>query len=550
MNMAGKFINPRGHNSNAGSILNSVRTAGILPINPSIRRIIRAAAVAGALLAPHAFAAADSQPADTRPASAALVTVDLSHPGHVMAGGIGTSWHAMGPTVVHYPDLIGRDNRACKGSAYGGNPPLTPAYDKAWADLLGHARWLGLDFIRVEVGLDMWEPQRETFTWDTAEMKTLYRILDYCQANQVDVYLSMMWQGVAWNAHPGICMLQSSPRSVADFSNGYATLIEKLVKDKGYTCIHWATVSNEPGMDVGWWTGADRKPDSIMPEIHAVRAALDQRGLKDIALCGSDGHRITSGQSDPSDPALGALSIHDYGGSVNADKYQGEVKLARERKVPFFVAEFGRFFMAEFEGDQLAMGGPRSATPKAYGEQLLNAHKVLQGLNNGVDGFSRWSFVNRGDLDGQWQMVRTWHPNRWDFYKEVKPEPVPYFSYGILTRFAAKHSTVLLSHSDQPDLIATTLLSPKGGLTVYLLNLSEKTADTTISLAGVTGPILLHAYQVTEAGLQCPDFTLAASSSQPVNAQAPSFAVSLPAKSITAYSTFLLAADAPGITQE
>ena len=515
-------------------------------MRPILRHILPAA-VATLLAAPRALAAGEPAPPAPLPAA---VTVELARPVHVMAGGIGTSWHATGPTVVHYPDLIERDNRTCKGSAYGGNPPLTPAYDRAWADLVGHARWLGLDFIRVEVGMDMWEPQREQFTWDSAEMKTLYRILDCCQANQVDVYLSMMWQGVAWNAHPGICMLQSSPRSLADFTTGYATLIERLVKDKGYTCIHWVTVSNEPGMLWGWWTGADRKPDSIMPAIHAMRAALDQRGLKDLALCGSDGPRITSGNSDPGDPALGALSIHDYSGDVTAAKYQAEVRLARDRDVPFFVAEFGRFFMAEFEGAQMAMGGPRSETPKSYREQLLNAHKVLQGLNNGVDGFSRWSFVNRGDLDGQWQMVRTWQPNRWNFYQEVKPEPVPYYCYGILTRFAAKHSTVLLSHSDRPDLIATTLRSPKGGLTIYLLNLSDQPLAAGIALAGVREDLSLQCYQVTEAGLQRPDFTLAAIAAQPVSARVPSFTATLPARSITAYSTFLLAADAPGITRD
>ena len=58
-------------------------------------------------------------------------------------------------------------------------------------------------------------------------------------------------------------------------------------------------------------------------------------------------------------------------------------------------------------------------------------------MNVGVDGFNRWSFTNRGDLDGQWQLVRTFDTNTWQYFKRVAPEPVPYFSYGILTRFLA-----------------------------------------------------------------------------------------------------------------
>jgi hypothetical protein len=29
-------------------------------------------------------------------------------------------------------------------------------------------------------------------------------------------------------------------------------------------------------------------------------------------------------------------------------------------------------------------------------------------MEAGVSAFNRWSFTNRGDLDGQWQLIRTW----------------------------------------------------------------------------------------------------------------------------------------------
>ena len=40
-----------------------------------------------------------------------------------------------------------------------------------------------------------------------------------------------------------------------------------------------------------------------------------------------------------------------------------------------------------------------------------------------MDGYIRWSFANRGDLDGQWQMVRTFNPANWTFLERVTPEP-------------------------------------------------------------------------------------------------------------------------------
>lgn len=478
------------------------------------------------------------------------VTVDLGQSVHVMRGGIGASWHAIGPTVFHYSDLIGRDNRSVRGSGFGGNPPLQAEYQSAWNDVLRHARWLGLDFIRVEVDMRMYHPRRDEFTWDNDEMRTLERILQHCQANHVDVYFTMMWQDVDWNAHPGVCRVQSAPRSTSDFAESYATLLARLIKTNGYSCIRWVTVNNEPGMGSGWWQGADKKPASIMPAVRALRTALDHRGLQDVAVCGSDGHSLQSGQFEPQDPAVGALAVHSYGGAVAARTYREIVKVARQRGLPFFVAEFGHFFMGTFEGERMAMAGPRSEAPKSYAAQLLNAEKVLVGLNEGVDGFNRWSFVNRGDLDGQWQLIRTWHPNLWDYYKKVTPEPVPYFSYGILTRFTAKHSTVLGTSSDDPNVIVAALRSPAGQTTIYLLNKSAQPREVSLQLAGITESLIYRQYQVIEAEVTKPSFALTSLATFNAIPAGNRLTVVLPERSITAYTTFQLADDADGITQE
>ena len=507
------------------------------------------AIITALLLAPlAALHAADAEPLTGQ--RNVLVTVDFGKSIHTMRGGIGASWHAIGPTVFQYPELIGRDNRSCRGSGFGGNPPLRPGYEPAWSDLLHHARWLGLDFIRVEIDMRMYHPRRDEFTWDTEEMQTLNRILQHCQSNHVDVYFTMMWQDVDWNAHPGVCRLQSSPQSVADFAGSYATLLARLVKTNGYSCIRWVTVNNEPGMSAGWWQGADKKADSIMPAVRALRTALDQCGLKDVAVCGSDGHSPQSGQFELQDPAVGALAMHYYGGTVPAGMYLAIVKVARERGIPFFVAEFGHFFMGTFEGEKMAMAGPRSEAPKSYAAQLLNAEKVLVGLNRGVDGFNRWSFVNRGDLDGQWQLVRTWNPNLWDYYKKVTPEPVPYYCYGMLTRFTAKHSTVLGTSSDDPEVIVAALRSPRGQTTLYLLNKSAQQREVALKLAGVTEALTCRQYQVTEADVTQPSFALTSLATVNVGPAGNHLTVVLPGKSLTAYTTFQLAAAADGITQE
>jgi hypothetical protein len=376
-----------------------------------------------------------------------------------MAGGAGASWHTAGPTAFHYKNLRNRANRNARGSAWGGNPPLE--FTEAWEDLFRHARWLGLNFIRLEMDMRMYEPARGQFDWNNAEMQTLYRILDYCEREGVDVFLTQMAQDVEWNAFEGISRLQSAPRSVPDFVEGVATLIEHLVKSRDYTCVRWLCISNEPGFEACWWMGPDGRPADVMPAFRALRVELDRRGIS-VPLSGPDWCDMEQNTPDfdLGDKALGALDAHNYKATASAGLMKRWAERAHARGIPFFQSEFGTW-----NGDD-PFTNPVSVAPKSYANQLINAEKLLSGLSAGVDGFNRWSFVNRGDLDGQWQLVRTWDAQKWDYYRRVEPEPVPYYSYGILTRFLAKYSRILSAESSADSIIASAVQSPGGDLTI------------------------------------------------------------------------------------
>ena len=122
------------------------------------------------------------------------IQVDGARVRHQMAGGIGASWHAIeGPIPVV-------ENRSHGGSGWGGYPPAND--DAGWRQIYHHADWLGLDFCRVEFEQRIYEPERNRFTWDSSEMRILYRILDWCERRQADVFLQQMWGNVDWNAFP------------------------------------------------------------------------------------------------------------------------------------------------------------------------------------------------------------------------------------------------------------------------------------------------------------------------------------------------------------
>jgi hypothetical protein len=171
-----------------------------------------------------------------------------------MQGGLGASWHALEKEIPLENEKYKYPVREVgpRGSAYGGNPSVENT--KAWEQLKNHASWLGLNFIRVEIDQRMYEPKRNEFNWNNEEMKALYHILDYAEESGADVFLQQMWGHIDWNSFPGIHPLISAPKDLDDFANGIATLIEFLREEKGYTCIKYFCMTNEPpGGTWGYW---------------------------------------------------------------------------------------------------------------------------------------------------------------------------------------------------------------------------------------------------------------------------------------------------------
>jgi hypothetical protein len=175
---------------------------------------------------------------------------------------------------------------------------------------------------------------------------------------------------------------------------------------------------------------------------------------------------------------------------------------------------------------------------------------VLLGLNLGMDGFNRWSLTNRGDLDGQWQLVRTWNPTRWNYLPRVTPEPIPYYTYGILTRFIAKHSRILAIELGNNQILASALLSPDGNMTVIVLNKSANKEELTLRLPMNTGKSDFHKYQVTEALVKSPGYQMSPVASFNISAAQPAITDTLPPASITVYSNYHLSSNDPGIISE
>jgi len=441
------------------------------------------------------------------------IKIDCNLERYKMAGGIGASWHAISMDQEHIdvsPEYKHTYRiRRSRGSAWGGNPPVS--YSEAWEQIFDHASWLGLSFIRVEMSMRMYQPEKGKFDWDNEEMLALYKILDWAEANNADVFLQQMWSNVKWNSYPDVQPLISAPKSISDFANGLSTLVDYLINMKKYTCIKWLCLTNEPpgGTWGHWWSSSEHGRNTpITPALKAVRNALDEKNL-DIQISGPDWTDLPPFDTNKIDfdEYIGAYDIHSYHG-ITSEKQKEVEKWANwaiEHNKPLFLTEIGR--------QDLVVGLKDPETTKtgqvvSMAESLSNAEDILRGMAVGVSAFNRWSFTNRGDLDGQWQLIRTWNIEEKEFYKTIEPEPVSYYGYGIISRFVPKYSRIVFTDRiDNPEVFSQTVKTPSGEVTTILLNKSDQEQTVNLTINGISNK-KLFLYRAVQSEIINPNFKM------------------------------------------
>jgi hypothetical protein len=335
--------------------------------------------------------------------------------------------------------------------------------------------------------------------------------------------------------------------------------MDHLVNKRGYTCIKWLCINNEPGAGFSWWQAPPNKPLSIGPGLAAVRKALDRRGLK-LPLSGPD---TTTGF--PAKPPsgidycglLGAYDFHDYGADFDfrtrghiATQERGAaawVALARREGKPVFLSEFGT----------MAYGWvPDKPGPSCPQSVLAASELVIRLANAGVDGFNRWSFLNRGDLDGQWQFVDTWDPRQKRLLRDFPPHPNSYYCLGLMSRFSAKNSAVLGSRveggrlADWQRVFCAALRSPRGNLTLAIVNDAPAEFNVKLAVQGLPKPTRLCRYRYGESERDQASVKVNPQKEFSLGAATDALRDTLPPNSLTIYSAYKLEHDAPGVIVE
>ncbi len=234
-----------------------------------------------------------------------------------------------------------------------------------------------------------------------------------------------------------------------------------------------------------------------------MKQEFDQRGIG-IPISGPDWTDLPPFKEEKLafTQYFGAIDIHSYQGvSAEGEEILGQwADWAHKQGKPFFLTEYGNMRLG---------WGTDDPNQKSFEAALSNASDVMRGMRAGVDAFNRWSFTNRGDLDGQWQLITTFDRTKKTYYSEVLPEPEAYYGFGILSRFLSKYSYVLKTEVPAADsvLMCNALRSPGGILSVFLLNRSGKALNVEVGFSGEI-PGEMHLYQVSKKIINTPGFEL------------------------------------------
>lgn len=402
------------------------------------------------------------------------------------------------------------------------------AKEADWQYVVNRVKAMELQKFRVMVLPQWFEPVNDnndpnttnwnSFSFDSPEMKSLYKVLDLAQEQQMDVCIVIWGCPVSVSlldpkyAHVKTCFMAdpqkkdvwiTGPTNYEEWAENYAALIKHLVKDRKYTCVNEITPMNEP----------DGGPLLTAPEYIKMAKVLDARfkkeGLRNLVKFNlSDNTDTRTFYLEECAQELGQVADifnshtyifgYDTPNKTIFDWEHNNVQISAKAGKKHLVGEFG---------SNQTVGATRQKDIDLYERGVLMTRLVLNFLNAGASGVSYWSLIDQyygKDADyqqmqqlGLWKYVKEAYRsdstyNRIQKDYEVRPQ---YFAYSLLTRFMKPQAEVFPIQINE-DFVAGSALKGADGKWVYVVaNQSNDDKDLTIHNPELSGQLEVYRYE-------------------------------------------------------
>jgi hypothetical protein len=338
--------------------------------------------------------------------------------------------------------------------------------------------------------------------FDTPEEKALEKLLDYCQFNDITVMLGE-W-GTPYAVHDTDAGFSGILTGAND--TRWIELIVKhldyLINQKGFTCIRYFNLINEPNGD---WASTDGNWDEWSEGAAMLANALKESGLdKYVAVAGPDavahydhpnsqytGMQWVEQTAKHLGNEIGALEIHAYFDqkvireALFDSIYKPLVDLARSIDKPILFGEVG--FEKATPENQARVEADPYASPDSYmavydfQHGLDMADAAIQLINTGFHGAAAWALD-----DAMHTMNDSGNPNelkRWGMWNSLGTElcnnPADedlrpwYFTWSLLCRYIQPGSQIVKTNPTNLDGVRLTVALNGTEITVALVNQSD-----------------------------------------------------------------------------
>jgi hypothetical protein len=379
-----------------------------------------------------------------------------------------------------------------------------------WSMITQRLGFMQPKFARVMINGDWYVSSfdgngKPVYDFDSAKMRGLYRILDYCQRNGITVVFG------EWGR----------PRELTATSPQWAEMIARCLSHlygKGYTCIRYDTLVNEPN---GWWSGiADAGDDYGVfftrwrTGVLNLYAELSRQGLLSrVSVAGPDAtgadHWVDWTASELASE-VGIYDVHRY--AVLADVEQGafEGQMRARRQAIDAIDPLGRdkAFTLNEAGMIYGHVNPDSQSlidTHLYGVWM--ADMVIQSIRAGMAGQIEWDLDDAQHTGGGYGSYNLKKWGLWssyggrDGYPASDRDPRPWFYvWSLMSRYFPQGAqTLRTTSSTSLDGIRSTAMRRENGsgydLTVVLVNDSDTARSVTLVVPNARGTCTANQYR-------------------------------------------------------
>ncbi len=385
--------------------------------------------------------------------------------------------------------------------------------DEKWEELYKRVDFVNPHIIRV-MDVASWryfkglnKQNQPVLDFETQEVKSLCKLLDYCQKNNITVLFGEWGAPGFWKTKnkKANSILKANDDRWIDMITQY---LDYLILKKGYTCIQYYNLVNEPN---GYWASTDGNWEEWKEGYQKLNEALQKKGLhKYVKLSGPDAvtqwnhpkhpkkaHDWVYSTVEELDSITGLYDFHIYADqdlirTGNFISYLAPFSTEiNKTKKPFVLGELGMKYSGVLNeenkrrGEKDPYAGPDDSSMFVYdyfyGVDMADA--AIQSMLAGVGGAIAWDLDDAmhtvGDLGGKDQLKKwgMWNILAEEFGNlEIDKKPRPWsYSWTLLCNLFPPKSTVFKpTYSVENDSVRSVAITYKDHFTTTIVNQSKE----------------------------------------------------------------------------